>query len=69
MKNCNVKNFSTVAKVLGNSLSFYDLNISSSLSSIIGKTSNSLFENISIFSSPNITISGSNNIFKNILVK
>jgi hypothetical protein len=69
MKNCNVKNFSTVAKVFGNSLSFYNLNISSSLSSIIGKTSNSLFESVSIFSSPNITISGSNNVFKNILVK
>jgi len=69
MKNCNVKNFSTVAKVFGNGLNFQDLNISSSLYSIIGKASNSFFGNISIFSSPNITITGSNNVFKNVLVK
>jgi hypothetical protein len=69
MKNCNVKNFSSVAKVFGNGFNFQNINISSSLSTIIGNSSNSLFENITIFSSPNIMISGSNNIFKNVFVK
>jgi parallel beta-helix repeat protein len=69
MKNCNVKNFSTVAKIYGAKFNFQNINISSSLYSIIGTASNSLFGNITIFSSPNITITGSNNIFKNILMK
>ena len=69
MKNCNVKNFSTVASIYGKSHTFQDINISSSLNSIIGKINNSVFKNISIFYSPNITITGTGNIFKNILMK
>jgi len=69
MKNCNVKNFSTVANIYGKAHTFQDINISSSFTSIIGKVSDSIFKNITIFSSPNITVTGTNNVFKNILMK
>ncbi|MGC9149790.1 MAG: NosD domain-containing protein [Candidatus Micrarchaeia archaeon] len=69
LKNCNIKNFSNVAKVYGVKNIFQNLNISNSLSSITGITSNSIFSNITIFSSPNISISGSSNLFNNVIIR